>query len=544
MYASFLDQAFDQRFRVSGTLTLGERQSADLFYATLALELAAHGNVYGFRLECARLRMLESSIHRNGAYLDDVLRLLRLAASKKYIDVALNWMRASGPLDMLSSDARRIIRFRSLPERLRSVELRVLTAAAEVLTEEESSAALDAVLRCLQSDGPPNLPGEWELGIIRAETAWRAAAALSNASGRSDEVAGLLLAESATIDGDQVRDTAVARALSMVDWSRVSNQTRQAWIGYLSAEGSKVPAIVSVAAPSLGAAAMPSQVGRADLEVVATWLNISMRGERINQEVVSSAVLQVREAMRSAQDSARRGINSLGLPVADIAAGLIVYCGATELWPDLVSFLTDSALFRTARSAAFERLAREAEDIPIEVRESFNAATESLLETPDFAFGSGLVPYPEALRLLGSAEIISDLKVMDSVARLAGLSSEGRREAARTVELLSRNHAKQWMLGFAVELIRDEDVETRALAGSCLARLASSSPDIAEFCRKHIIDLLKEDGMLVPTLLLRSLRESGFQLTSDVTSYVNWMRDNHISSTVRRNAMLLLRSET
>jgi hypothetical protein len=209
----------------------------------------------------------------------------------------------------------------------------------------------------------------------------------------------------------------------------------------------------------------------------------------------------------------------------------------------LVSFLIDPAVFRAARSAAFERLAREARDIPEEIKDSLAASVDSILDIPDFAFGSGLVPYPEALRFLASAKIISNLKIVESIAQLASSRNEGRREAARTLELISRGEAEPWMLGFAIQLVGDEDVETRALAASSLARLAASSPDMAKLSHAHLISLLKEDGMLVPVLLLRSLRESGFELTNDVKSYIYWMRDNHISSTVRRSAMLLLRPE-
>jgi hypothetical protein len=540
-YTNFVIQLFNQRFLGPDTRSIGGAEPG-LFYVTLALELAGHGQVYRSRLEWARLRMVQAVPTHDSTGLADVVRLFRQAASKRDIDLTLNWLRASGPLEALTTDARQIIERRSLRERLRSVELRVLTAAAEVLTEEEAGAALDAVLMSLNSGGPPDLPGEWELKEIRLQSAWRAAAALANTAGRMNEIAGRLLDESAKINADQIRDRAVASAASLVEWNNVSLETKQLWRNYLLTNGDKAPIVLSVMAPILGKSAMAVKADHPSLDVIATWLNISLRGDAIDPQILDAAIPQVRNAMVETKEAAKRGSFSLGSATGDIAAALIIYAGAVELWPDLVGFLKDPAVSRVDRSPAFERLARDARDVPLEIRRELEIASDSVLETPDRLFSQGITPYPEALRLYGMLGVIADNKLLDLTARLAGLGDEGRREAAKTLASLSRTASSPWIFGFATQLSYDDDVETRASAGRSLTQLAASSSEIATLAGRRLVDLLKEDGLLVPAQVLRGLKEFSSRLTDDIRVHIEWMRDNHPSRTIRRGAMDVLDS--
>jgi hypothetical protein len=536
-YSDFVEQLFEHRLKNADKLVLGVSRTPDLFYSTLALEIAGHGGVYQARKELAQLRFVEASIVGDVANLDDAVRLFRHAASKKDLDLALRWLRTAGPLDGLSADARKVIRLRLQPERLRSVELRVLVAAAELLTEREADLALDAVFACLAAGGPHDLPGEWELEIIRVESAWRAAAALANAAGRVDDVAELLFSQITGIESaDQLRDQAIARSAQLLEWDGVDAGLKERWADCLLENAQALPATVSVMAPVLGVGVIPSGNLRPDLDSIATRLNASMRGSPIEEDIIEAAIPLVRRAMSETRESAVRGSYSVGSPTADIVAGLILYAGVDELWIDLAEFLTDTTVPRADRSPAFERLAREATEVPSAAKEHFIGNALTVLGSPDRLFVSAINPYPEALRFLGRFNLITDEQLLDLTARLAGIPYQGRQEAAKTIATLSRGVSSPWILAFAIQLSYDEDVEARASAGRCLAALSSSSSDLALVSSNHLVDLLKEDGLLVPILILRELENWRVDLTESIRAHVEWMRDNHPSRAVRRLA--------
>jgi hypothetical protein len=402
---------------------------------------------------------------------------------------------------------------------------------------------LNAVLTSIDIGGPPDLPGERELQVLRLQSAWRAAAALANTSGRTDEIAQRLLAESAKINGDQLRDRSVASAASSIEWNNVSSGVRQLWREYLAVSGDTAPIVLSVMAPVLGKSLMPTKAQQPDLDIIATWLNISFRGDVIDPQILDAAVPQVRNAMAEVRRSAARHTFSLGAPTGDIAAALIVHAGAVELWPDLVGFLKDPAVSRLDRSPAFERLARYLRGVPSDVREELELAVDSILESPDEVFDTGLRPYPEALRFYGALGVIEDIKLLDLTARLAGQGNQGRREAAKTLASLSRTASSAWMFGFSTQLSYDRDADTRAFAARSLTQLAASSSEIAGLAERRLVDLLHEDGLLTPLEVLRGLKEFGFQLSDDTRAHIESIRDNHPSRAIRRGARDVLNAD-
>jgi hypothetical protein len=154
------------------------------------------------------------------------------------------------------------------------------------------------------------------------------------------------------------------------------------------------------------------------LEAMATELNAAMRGIPFNQDLVPGAVRLVRDSLSQIRRSASQGAYSMGaIAAADVAAGLILHAGAQELWTDLAEFLTDPAVQRDDRSPAFERLAPDASEIPRDARERFKSAANSILETPDRLFETGLVPYPAALRFLAAHGLIDDGDALNLTAK-------------------------------------------------------------------------------------------------------------------------------
>jgi hypothetical protein len=541
-YSEFVSKLFDQRFRGDDTWSLGEPNIPDLFYSTLALELLGHGYVYQARRDLAQLRFVQSSATRDYSHLDDALRLFRHGASPKELDLALRWLRAGGPLEAVSADARRIIRFRLQRERLRTVELRVLESAAELLAPSEAELALRAVFASLESGAPPNLPGHWQADILKIEAAWRTAAALANSAGRADEVARRLLEETDSVAiEDQPRDIAIARAADNIDWDAVDTDLKDHWKEILADNAERLPATLGVVMPRVGGSGAPSAAtGRFDLESIAVQLNIAMRGGEVDQGAIASAVPMVREALAYIRETATKGRYSYGQPTADIAAGLILYVDLTDLWPDLAAFLSDTAVPRLDRSQAFERLARELPAIPADIAQHFQGKATAVLEARDWLTDQVITPYPEALRFFSSHKIISDMQAMELTARLAGMLGNGRQEAARTIATLSRRDPRSWLLAFAIELSHDGDVQVRANAGHCLAQLARSSSEIANISSNRLVGLLREDGLLVPLLVLRGLETWKSDLPEELRSQIATIRSDHPSLAVRRQAERLL----
>jgi hypothetical protein len=303
-----------------------------------------------------------------------------------------------------------------------------------------------------------------------------------------------------------------------------------------------MPVTASVASSILGEVVTPTRDGGPDFDNLATQLNVAMRGEPIDQGIIETAIPLVREALAEIRDSAARGVYSFGgASVADLVAGLILYANVVDLWIDLADFLNDTAVPRLHRSAAFDRLANEAPEVPHEVRERFVGEVNDVLNAPDRAFeSSSMTPYPEALRFFGSQAIISDVNTLDLTARLAGTSRRGRQEAARTIATLSRRKSSSWLLALAFELSHDDDSEAQAYAGRCLAQLARSSPALADSSSNRLLELLNEDGLLIPLFVFRGLQDLGTRMPTEIRTHIEGMRENHPSRIVRLQAARLL----
>jgi len=544
IYRDFLSQVFAQRFQTRARIIGGPRL-ADLFVSTLALELLGHGKVYDARRELAQLRLVQASTSGDYSTLDDAVRLLRHAASKTDLDLTLRWLRAGGPLRALSSDARRVLQMRRRPERLRTVELRVLQAAADLLTPSEADLGLQAIMTSLEAGGPPDLPGQSELHTLRLETAWRAAVSLANTSGRTNDVLQMLFNEVRSVgSNDDLRDRALARALADVEWNDVDAEVRQRWMDWLSLDSEILPTTVGVLSSRLGSATTFRRVHPLALDTIAVHINAAMRGARLDRMLVQEALALVRKSLSDIRRSAARGAYSGGgISPADLAAGLILYADAQELWIDLADFLTDPSVQRDDSSPAFERLAQENVNIPSDAKERFQVAAFALLESRIQFLEPALVPYPAALRFLGTYGLIDEGQSFDSTAQLAGMEDrEARQEAAKTVAALSRTISSSWLLAFAIQLSHDADVEVRAHAGRALARIGGSSASLAKLSSSRLAALLREDGLLVPVLLLRGLAEmaESVALPHDVLPQIELMSEDHPSRAVRRQASRLL----
>jgi hypothetical protein len=542
-YSDYVGTVFTRQFG-SRTRSIIGSVRPDLFYSVLALELVGHGAVYPARKELALLRLVQAG--GDPTEMADALRLLRHAAAKNELDLALRRLRAGGPLSVLSHDARQVLRTRTAPELLRTVELRVLRAAAELLAPPEARVALDAIRATLAAGGPPDLPGMWELPVLRKEVAWVAAAALGNACGAAGEVAELLLREAVKErQDDELLDRSLQRAAAEVDWADVPRSVQAAWTKLLRTRAAGLPDTAEVVSMRIGSPA-PAPVSPSAMDALVHRLNAALGGEPVDPALAHDGVPLVREALRKIRSDAAKSSYSMGgISAADVAAGLVLVAGAEELWPGLTDFLLDPRVPREDRSPAFERLARADLSLPADVAARLRAHAQQLLATPGpdpfEAPEAPLVPYPSALRFLGAHRLLDDADVYDAVATLAGAANPaGRREAAVTVAVLAATPPRSQLLALALPLARDHDVEVRANAGRALAVLARPEEPLAAVALRRLTELLAEDGLLAPLLVLRALADVPGGLPAAVRRQIEELAAQHPSRLVRAEAGRLL----
>jgi hypothetical protein len=510
----------------------------------LALELTGHGAVYNARKELALLRLVQAGREPTG--MADTLRLLRHAAAKNELDLALSRLRMAGPLSVLGDDARQILRTRTSPELLRTVEMRVLHMAADLFAPAEARLALDAVRGTLDAGGPQDLPGRWELPVLRKETAWVSAAALGNACNAAGEVALLLLEEAAKAQkDDQLLDRALLRATAEIDWTEVSSEIQHAWFDLLRIQNANLPGTTEVISARLGRSA-PRPAYSSGIDDLISRLNSAMRGGPVDP-TLSDDIPLIRDALAKIRSDAERGVFSMGaLNIADIAVGLVIVAGADELWPELTDFLLDPKVQRQDRTSAFERLARATVTLPEDVATRFSEQAEQLLTgaSPEL-FDLPLSPYPAALRFLGAHQLVDHAEMYDKIAILAGSANpDGRREAAATVAVLAAKAPRGDLLALALPLTHDDNVEVRAAAGRALAHLAKPEEGLATVARRRLTELLAQDGVLVPLRLMQALGDTAVELPDSVRKQLASLSDQHPARSVRNEAKRLLNQES
>lgn len=540
-YAGYVRASFDREYRTGGW-TLGGDRPSDLFHAALGAELLGHPAALHRRRELALLRLVQP--HPELAQDRDVIRLLRHGSARIDLDLVLRRFRMAGPLTALSADARQILSARtSAPELLRSVELRVLQVAADLLAPAEARRGLDAVRAVLSEGGPGDLPGEWQLLLLRKEYAWRAAAALANACDAQTEAAELLLVEATAAAEDELADRYVASAIRVLEWQSVTSSAAGRWAAWTAERATTFPATAEALQDALNLSTPLAEPAGA-MEAIVSSLNAAIRGNVPGPEPTAEATDAVRRSLVQLMEAASRGISHVGgLEPADVAAGMIVVAGAADLWRELTALLVDPAVRKTHKSAAFERLARATVlAMPDEHASTFRREARAMLRAHDEPFEpQSPSPYPPALRFLAVHRLLPEPEVMDLIAALAGSSDPtARAEAAMTVAAVAAARPQPDLLVLALSLAHDDDVAARAHAGRALASLSSLPSPLAAVATRRLIDLLSQDGLLAPTLLLSALTELGGRLPPTVREQVAALRTEHPSRQVRHAAAAAL----
>ncbi|WP_139063669.1 hypothetical protein [Streptomyces zinciresistens] len=542
-YSQYMHRSFSRHYGRSQTVTIGQ-SPIDLFHEALAVELLGHAEVYRARRDLALLRLVQHAEGVETINIQDALRLLRHAGAAKELELTLEHFRSAGPLSVLSRDARQILLRRSSPTKLRVPELLVLKAAAEMMAPSEAEPALRVVLDSIAAGGPPDVVGSWQHPGLRLGAAWQTAAVLSWVCQKGGEVGALLLSEvRAKRSYDELHDQSFAKALELLPWSQIPGALKAEWESWMTSDSSQgLPDTLEAVSNGIG---LPV-VGRdplSGLNEIAMRLNASL-GEgatRLRVDEVTEAAHSVKVALDATRESAARGSFSMGRRSASDVGALLIseYDVARSLWDPLAQFLTSNQISRLDRSPAFERLAKEAPDMPDRIRGVFQASVTDLLESRDesLLWGDSTVPYPAALRFFIAYDLVDDARIIAALAELGGSRDlEAKREAARTIASLASYRSDGWLLPFALQMSHDSDVSIKANAARFLVRMAATPGELYEVAAKRLVDLLgNEDGLLVPLFVMRELKGLS-ELPRSVTDVIDQLAQEHPSGQVRRAA--------
>jgi hypothetical protein len=131
--------------------------------------------------------------------------------------------------------------------------------------------------------------------------------------------------------------------------------------------------------------------------------------------------------------------------------------------------------------------------------------------------------------------------VVAAIAELTGFGRlDGKVEAARSIGLAGADETtSDWAVSVLLQLSHDGDPVVRAEAGRALGRLHERFPDLSLVVGKRLRELIEEDGILVPVLVLRGLLLSG-SLPWELQSVVHDVSKSHPARSVRELARELL----
>lgn len=544
-YPRFVEQQFDNWAGGARQVTVVGRRGADIFASLLGLELVGSRLVYPVRKNLAIMRLVQST--GDTLVLADAVRLLRHAGASKELTRTLRRLRTAGPLAALAHDARQVLARRLSGTGLRTLEMEVLAAASDVLTKPEARHAIGGIEASLDSEnGPAGVVGHWRLHVLQREVAWTALAALAGPADAEDRVARRLLQELGRLANDlELADRGMRRAIIQMDWKRVSPGTSLAWVRALEARRDELPATFDVLASFADDAPEPAQEGDV-LELLASWVNAQIRGQRQSREPPIDED-SIRHTMQKIRNDAAGGRFSVGgTDVADIVAALISAGHGLGLWPDLVEFLMDGRVARDDRTYAFDRLARADISIPsdlaVVIRQKAKLALRQTTSTPGWSGENELTPYPALLRFLGAHGLIDAAESYGFIAELSGSSDDvARREAARTIALFATRAPREELLAFVLPLSHDRDSTVRAQIAVALARLATESSALAPAAGERLLRLLDEDGLEIPLVAIRALKDASVPLSTEVVDYLSGAQGSHPSRAVRLAAADLLR---
>lgn len=513
-------------------------------------ELSGHAShSRNIRRTLGQSRLLRIPDGTTGENTREGLRLLRHSEDVKTLRLALNYVRSRGPLTALREDAASVVRYRLNPTRLRSVELATLELAAQVLDPSTAGVAYEAVVGALQP-GVVEHNG-LELPALRFENVLRTAGALAPIAKRQAALAEWILdsIEAFGSIDDQLLANAHERGLSGIEWSELPQHLLTRWRTWLTDDGrtggwqSIVQSLDPKLRPSHAVAVRPDEL---TLGTVVGELNAVIEGTQAPPWLAEDGAAHVHGVLESIQAEASHGMHTgYSVDPCDIAVGLILYVGAVDLWGPLTECLTSTHVGRSSKAAALERIAKHPEQVPARVRNAFAESAESLLNSErasHFFDDDGTNPFPPALRLLASLDVLPQEQLMLAVSELGGGDERSRIEAARTLGTIvgSRAAPPDWAVASVLLLSTDRNAYVRAETGQALALAQARVSFAGEPIAGRLDELLNEDGLLVPLLILRGIASGEHRLSDGLRVKLTAISENHLAFGVRNEAAQIL----
>ena len=477
--------------------------------------------------------------------ISEAIRLLRQADAREPLEDLLRWVRAQGPTSALVEEARHILN-RSDSLLSTRCDLAVLASAADLLSANELAMALNKVEAYRRQPGA-RLAQDGLVSWAKEDVAWRAVASIVPGSQRDTPVAESLR-NSLTVDRNknEAASFAFQSVIEALDWAKVSSSEKDHWRSWASdeTEFSQLSLRMTVF-DALDGVARHSVVGRpTGLDLAARLIWESSQGIEPLPNEVAEAVEACRTRLEDVRGSAAAGSYGFGgFSPADLAVAIATLLGRYELWDPILELLADPTVAADDKSPALDRLAATRPTLPDQHLSRLAQIDLTILGGQSMGLTNqpALPLSPAALRFAMAYRLIDHPGVVAAIAELTGFGRlDGKVEAARSIGLAGADETtSDWAVSVLLQLSHDGDPVVRAEAGRALGRLHERFPDLSLVVGKRLRELIEEDGILVPVLVLRGLLLSG-SLPWELQSVVHDVSKSHPARSVRELARELL----
>lgn len=521
----------------------------DLYFENLRLEILAHRDVYRSRRELATMRIVKFMPTLPSAVAADSLRLLRLAGTDSALRHLVDNLTFAGPVSPLLTEGRRIESQRLSDRSLRTGEMIVLAAAAEMMAPAEAFQALTRVLAVIRRGGPTTAPLHWHADFSKDEEAWVAAATLAGAAGTAGIVARDLLAYATSERlADIASDTVIARIIRNIEWADVDSDLQKRWLRVADTQARDHLASPTAAAIRhvLDVEPEVSDSGKdASLSDLVESINHSLRTKQpvtghVREAAKRAALSSLTQAAKEAAAGtfARRVVRP-----AEIIAVLLTQSPDHDAWLGLLEFLANPFVARSEKSRAFDILVRERPHLAPELATRYSEPLVSIITEPDkWAFDDpnrDLV-FVAALNFAYTYGFLADDIVADHLRGLASSPDvQTRRQAGLSLSLLASTSISDWMLPKVYALSGDSDPTVRVAVARALGEICQRPDVVGDMAIERLTELLESGGVFVPLNTLAQLT-TALLTAPQIDRVVRQLRNDSQSWRIRKRAAQLL----
>ncbi len=534
----------DSTFKTKLSRAISTDYGPDQYFENLRLEILGHREVYRSRRELAAMRLIRFMPTLPAAVADDGLRLLRLAGADAELRLLVNDLTVAGPMSALLSDGRRIESMRTSDRSLRTSEMIVLAAAAEVMAPAESFKALTRVLSVIRRGGPTTAPLHWHADFSKDEDAWIAATALAAAAGTAGEIARQLL-EYATPErlSEQAFDFVIAKIVRRIEWADVDADLKERWLALATTQKTDGRTTDTAAAVRSALAVSTELIEGVDasLGALAESINHYLRTETpLPDHVHQSAKRAALAGLARAAKEAAAGTHKVGtVQPAEIVAVLLSRSSDDEAWAALLDFLADPLIARRSKSRALDVLVSERPSLSTELASRFSERLAALVTETDrwgFTEPYGEAVFVEALGFASAYNFLTNDQAAEHFRTLtASPDGQRRRQAGRYLSMLASTSLQDWMVPMIFTLSSDSDPMVRFAVTRALGSICERHDVIADLAIERLTEFLRSEGIYMPLNTLSQLGPTALR-APQIDRIVKQLRNDSPSWRVRKRA--------